>query len=172
MKRLALFVIFLMSISMVSAEFNRDSAVGWLKGEVDNKWSSLGNDMEKISFSVLALNLNGEDETASAGLGYLNGKEDQNNCYPDGNCNTKDTALAALTLSEMGGNIAELLDYLGGNLQSTGVGSDGLIIQIITNEEGICEFEFDEGSIYETSVNSENPWIYLSSIGVNFDNYA
>ena len=64
MKRLALFVIFLMSISMVSAEFNRDSAVGWLKGEVDNKWSSLGNDMEKISFSVLALNLNGEDETA------------------------------------------------------------------------------------------------------------
>jgi len=42
MKRLALFIVFLLSMSLlVSAEFSKDDAVNWLKDEVDNQWSSL-----------------------------------------------------------------------------------------------------------------------------------
>jgi len=168
MKRLALLAVFLLSMSVfVSAEFSKENAVQWLKSNTENKWSSLGSDIEKISFAILALEINNEE--VSQGVSYLKSKG--SGCYPAGNCNTKDTALAALALDSVGEDISELEDYLEGNLKSSGSGSEGLIIQIITGESGSCSFSYDNEKIYAKEINAENPWVYMNQIGISFDNY-
>ena len=101
MKRFVLLVIFLLSLSMVSAEFNQENAKSWLNSNI--AWGSAS--LEEVSFATIVLG-------SSRGLNQLNSKKDsQTGCFPKNGCTTKDTALATLALNSRGQLIEEQLEY-------------------------------------------------------------
>jgi hypothetical protein len=170
MKRFVLFAIFLISISMVSAEFSQQDAKTWLDENI--VWNSAS--FEELSFATIVLE-------SPTGLNKLVSKKDsQTGCFPKNNCNSKDTALATLALSNRNQNIEKQLEYLENNLKaSTDFNKQEWNIQVVVNEAGSCIVSYEEKEEEGISFNfgedgnlegKDNAWINFNNLpGFNFD---
>jgi hypothetical protein len=160
MKRLVLFIVFLLLTSTVNAEFSEESAKSWLSDRI--VWSQAP--IEELSFATMVLNSN-------TGLSQLNNKKSSLT-------STKDVALTALALKYMNQDIGDQLDYLDNSLKAaTDFNENEWIIQVVVNEEGSCDITYDGGT-HETTFNSEgkiisggeDSWITFNRLnGFEFD---
>ncbi|MFH1210206.1 MAG: hypothetical protein V1663_05465 [archaeon] len=165
MKKLVILVLFLISLNLVNAEnSNITNGLNWLNSNID--WNG---PIEDISFTLLAFdtyNIN-----TDAGLIHLNEKKDPNGCFPLGNCNTKDTALATLSLHELNQNISAQLLWLNSSLTSADV-EGSWIIQIVTSNSGNCTLSYDNTNSTFNINGVQNSWIYVNnqqSPNINID---
>lgn len=163
MKRFVLFVVFLLAVGVVNAEFSQESASTWLEGNIVCSRAPI----EEVAFATLALDSN--DCLNQLKVNRI----DPSGCFPRGNCNTKDTALAALVLKINNQPINNQLEYLGNSLNvASGFNENQWIIQIVANEAGTCSINYDgSGDNGYTVTFDENgrlpnggSWIYFSSL--------
>lgn len=154
MKKLLVIIIFLFCLGLVHAD-NTTVGLNWLDNNIN--WDSAS--IEEMSFTLSAFNAN--SVSTGVGLIKLNEKKDSTGCFPSGNCNSKDTALAALALYNLGEEITEQLEWLNSSLTSANVQGEW-IIQVVTSDNGNCTFDYDntEGTFEIDGV--ENSWIYIN----------
>ncbi|MBL7147771.1 MAG: hypothetical protein ISS82_03010, partial [Nanoarchaeota archaeon] len=159
MKKLILVILlFFISLSCVSANnYSKSDGLNWLNSHVS--WASAS--IEDVSFALLALNSNNYDITT--GLGFLKSRKDTTGCYPTGACTTKDTALAALALSELGEDITNQLNWINQTLKQADV-TGAWIIQIIPGiSTGICTFTHKQNSQEIEITEPSSQWIYIQN---------
>ena len=134
MKRLVFLIIFLLSIGIVHAEFSQSNGVQWLNNNLVCSRASI----EEIAFSTIVLNSN-------ECLNELKiNRIDSSGCFPKNNCNTKDTALATLTLGAKNQQITKQIEYLQNRLiGATGSVESQWIIQIVSSGAGECVISYD-----------------------------
>jgi hypothetical protein len=134
MKRFVFLVVFLLTIGIVSAEFNQEGAVKWLTSNIQCSRASI----EEVAFATIALN---SDEC----LNQLKiNRIDPTGCFPKSNCNSKDTALAALALAVKGQPIDNQLRYLEESLKGASANPLEWMIQVVTTNSGTCEIIYGE----------------------------
>src|SRR3989344_6827949 len=122
MKKVLIVVIFLFSLSLVNAD-NITIGLDWLENNII--WDTAS--IEDVSFTLLALDAN--NRNTNVGLIKLNQRKDNSGCFPIGNCNSKDTALATLALYNLGENIISQLTWLNSTLTAAPLPSGEWIIQ-------------------------------------------
>lgn len=132
-----LVILFMISLTIVSA-FSKDDGLKWLNQNID--WTNAN--LKEASLAFLALKTN--NYNVDKGLTILVQRQDNNNCYPRGNCNTIETAFAALALSSTNQDVSKLLDWLESSL--TKAQTTGWYIQINTQKDGSCTINYEEGS--------------------------
>jgi len=131
-----LIIVFILSISVFA--YSKDLSLTWLSNPNNVKWSE--GPIDEKAFALLALNAN------NIPLGNTNDillqRKDQNDCYPKGNCNVKDTALMVLALKSSNINITGLLSWLNSALTKASVSN--WYIQIKTEKVGNCTLTYDQ----------------------------
>jgi len=156
---LIVFLLFIFGLSSISAEFNQNNATKWLNDRI--VWSQAS--IEELSFATIVLN-------SQTGLAQLNNKMDsQTGCFPRGNCNSKDTALATLALKAMNNQISKQLAYLSNSLKATTFNNNEWNIQIVANEAGSCTIKYEENQNGITFNFNENGELTTGGSWINFN---
>ena len=168
-------LIFVTLISSVNA-FSKEQGLEWLNKSIDFSSASI----EESSFSLLALSLNGLMSKNSPGAVIFQQRKDlDDDCFPRGNCNVKDTALAALADKTISVDNSGLLTWLESTITKANV--EDWYIQIHTTEAGKCTIVYDEDQTKIVEVDGLNKlkiegqsgeynWISLGLLGANLDN--
>src|SRR3989344_7413237 len=140
-------LIFVTLISSVNA-FSKEQGLEWLNKSIDFSSASI----EESSFSLLALSLNGLMSKNSPGAVIFQQRKDlDDDCFPRGNCNVKDTALAALADKTISVDNSGLLTWLESTITKANV--EDWYIQIHTTEAGKCTIVYDEDQTTIIDVN-------------------
>jgi cysteine-rich repeat protein len=163
------FITFILTLSVFA--FSKDKGLEWLNNNAD--WTN--GQIEDNSFALLALHSN--NYNSGNGYNILLQRMDTNKCYPNGNCNVRDTALAALALKQFNYDIKPLLTWLDSTLTRASV--TNWYIQIKTDKSGNCTITFDQNQIKKVFVNNTQKikidnkyvdWINVEAdLGANLD---
>ncbi|MBS3134383.1 hypothetical protein J4214_04080 [Candidatus Woesearchaeota archaeon] len=157
-KFVVFFLLFIIFIPLVNADFNKKSSIDWLTK--NTKWQQ--DQIQDVSLALLALLSNNINPTTQASI--LLQRQDSNHCYPKNNCNVKDTAFALLFLNKLGieREINATLTWMGSTKTKANINGQWLI-QVLTDKTGKCvlthnniNFNFsidDKGKIQPYDVN-------------------
>tara|TARA_Y100000310_G_C20702941_1_gene831760 strand:+ start:8388 stop:10091 length:1704 start_codon:yes stop_codon:yes gene_type:complete len=105
------------------------------------------------SFYAMAMKMSGySDSYGSQAVNYIISKEDGSlNCFPNNNCNVRDTAFAVWTLSNYGLSSNEPQEYIR-NLLKVGL-KDNWWLEVITNAENkTCKIGYPSNGDLEESI--------------------
>ena len=163
------FITFILALSAYA--YSKDGGLEWLNSNAD--WTN--GQIEDNAFALLALRSNGYN--IDSGFNIMLQRKDNSNCYPAGNCNVKDTALAALALKQSNYDTKPLLDWLNSALTRASVTS--WYIQIKTDKAGNCTITYDTNQVKGAYVNGTQKikiankqvdWINVETdLGANLD---
>ncbi|MDD5331800.1 MAG: hypothetical protein PHE43_03185 [Candidatus Nanoarchaeia archaeon] len=138
------FLVVLINLLMVSfsiAAYDSTKAGDFLAGEHDD--GNFNNEIIDSSIAGVALSSLGYSTDIDKVVAYLRSEEDEDGCWPDGNCKIKDTAFAILFLEKAGEDVSEEKEWLL-NAQTAGsVGTGTWWLQVATSESGICDVEYE-----------------------------
>jgi len=108
----ALLLVFLLTIVIISAQDIEltvdENAYSCLESKVSGKCSALS--FEEQVFSLLALSYNSDIENQC--MSALKDNSENLECWPEGSCNIRDTALAMLALNNIGDNVEKQKNWL------------------------------------------------------------
>ncbi len=162
-----LLLMLLLILPYTAADPNLNKASSWLSNN-----SRFDQDIETVSLSILALGLTDKAGDAQLGVTKLSDGQDASGCWPKGKCRAKDTALAALALSQFNKPTASAKSWLSSlRLPATSTGK--FWIQIAAASDGQCRltysgkqktFTLKNGGIVECG---NKPWIEASCIDSN-----
>ncbi len=131
-------VVFLSGIA--SAEFNPERGVNYLVSRITN--GGVENDIVKTAFSALFFKKIGGVSEAERAADFIQSKEGSNGCFPSTSCKVKDTAMAIIALANLNRDVGESLSFLN-EAQSTGLGSNLLMLEVATSGSGNCTALFE-----------------------------
>lgn len=153
-------LMFLISLSLVSANnYSKSDGLNWLSTSIP--WGTAP--IEEVSFALLALDSSGY--STGTGLNFLQSRADASGCYAStatGSCTSKDTALAALTLSELGVSITSQLVWINQTLKQANIEGDWMIQIIPGSGEGGCNFTH-EGSSTTIEIEGASEWVSVEN---------
>jgi len=110
-----------------------------LESKVTGKCSSLT--IPEIAFTILS---SPSSDVSTECESALNEKKSLDNCWPDGNCNVKDTALAILALNNLGEKTTDAENWL---LSQNKTAKDLIwYLQQDSNEASACTISYDSGT--------------------------
>ncbi len=132
-------LLLVLMLSVVSAESNETAQINkaylWLTDAVNN---FTGLSTEENSFALLALSY--DSAMQSKGISELDDKRD-GDCWTEGSCNVKDTAMAIIALS----NLRTTADYEEWLLNENSTPTDlEWYIQIDSDEDANCTITYDD----------------------------
>lgn len=162
-----LLLILLLIINVAYALPNVEKATSWLANN-----TNFDQDVETVSYSVIALSLADEEGEAQQGVAKLIDRQDASGCWPKGNCRVKDTGLALLAVSQLGKSTSATRSWiLSSRLPATSSGK--FWVQIAASSDGICRVSYDGKSKSFTLKNGNivecgnKPWIESTCIDPN-----
>ena len=169
-----LFIVILLSFSVNA--FSKEDSINWLENNINYQNSNI----EESSFTILSLNTDKKiSKTDPSYTIFEQRGDEEEGCFPQGNCNTKDTSLAILTKYNLGADYKKSLDWLNNNLGKSDV--EDWYLQIQTTGSGKCTVIYDEDQEKIIVVNGPNKlkiegeageydWINLKiNLGVDLD---
>lgn len=139
---LAVFLALVFSMSFASAETNssEQTAYDWLVNKAVN--GNYGDDISTTALAGLALKNVGYEESAKASAEWILAQKDTQNCFPKGDCKTKETALALMLLNSLAmPEAADVQTWLEG-AQSASTTPGRWLLEISTQSTGKCDISY------------------------------
>ena len=147
-KQLIIFSVLLLITPNLVAAANTTEAFLWLLGQSNE--GNYNDDVVITSIAMMALDRADLDTYAEKSLTWLRSKEDDEHCWPEGNCRVKDTAFALLALKQLGEDTSEGEEWLT-NAQTIAL-TGKWWLQISTENTGTCKVSYykDDKSVEKT----------------------
>ncbi|MBI2148078.1 hypothetical protein HYU23_00200 [Candidatus Woesearchaeota archaeon] len=123
--------------------YDQAKSYGWLYTKVKNATFSV----DQRALSTISLLQNSQGEMAGL-IEALKDSEDRiNNCWPNGACKVKDTALAALALALAGQDVTKEVAWLkNAKIPALSTGEWWVVVKSGANANGSCQFSYKGGS--------------------------
>ncbi len=153
---LAVFFALALTASITSAESNstEQKAYDWLANKSVN--GNYGNDISTTALAGLAFKNVGYDGSAKASADWILMQKDPQNCFPKGDCKTKDTALALMLLNSLSMPEASGVQKWLEGAQSAATTSGKWMLEISTQATGKCVVSYQiKNKSFSEEVNVE-----------------
>lgn len=112
----------------------------WLVSEAVN--GNYGNDVVTTALAGLALSSVGYDGSAKLSADWILTQRDPKNCFPKGDCRTKDTALALMLLNDLAMPEADSAQAWLEGAQAAAASKGKWLIEISTKASGECTISY------------------------------
>ncbi len=126
----------------------------WLVSEAVN--GNYGSDVATTALAGLALSSVGYDGSAKLSADWILTQKDPKNCFPKGDCRTKDTALALMLLNDLAMPEADSVQAWLEGAQAAATSKGKWLIEISTKASGECTISYQlKNQSYEQKVKVE-----------------
>ena len=157
-----LFLIMLAS-SSEAANFTEENALHWLTTNININSDKPG----ETALGLAALDTNGVDVTNQLQQ-FLQQNLNQE-CFPKGNCNLRETALTAIAFDALNQPNQDLLEWMNSKEKVANSQGDWLI-QIISTGDGTCEVSHEDREVFVT-VNESEDQLFLDDERLDWINF-
>ncbi|MEK6907491.1 MAG: hypothetical protein AABW45_03100 [Nanoarchaeota archaeon] len=145
MKKWVIYIVIVFILALTVYAYSKNKGLEWVGNNAD--WGN--GQIEDNSLALLSLKSN--NNNVGNGYDIMLQRIDSGGCYPNGNCNVKDTALAALALKPFNYDIKPLLDWLDSVLTRASV--TNWYIQIKADKAGNCSITYDTNQVKKVFIN-------------------